>query len=158
MSWERQVPTMEGKWLCNELKFNTGFYLNFKDGKTVAMDALSGMKDLSLAVELEHLVERENLFDANEEEAGKNYTDATDVNSFRLKTSNDFSHNREYFYNNGSLKADEILGQLLWVITCYKIDDVQIHGTNMDAGGNNAGAVNSLQHNKDLPDGWLSEE
>jgi hypothetical protein len=28
----------------------------------------------------------------------------------------------------------------------------------MDAGGNNFGAVNALRQNKDLPDGWLSEE
>jgi hypothetical protein len=108
------------------------------------MAASSGMKDLRLARELEHLVEREDLFDANGEEAGKNYKDATHVNSFRLKTGNDFSHNGEYFYNDGALKGDEILGQLLWVITCYEIVDVQIHGTNMDAGGNNFGAVNAL--------------
>ena len=151
--------TQHGGVMCDELKFKTSFYSNFKDGTTVAMAASSGMKDLSLAIELEHLIERENQFDdATEEEASENYADATHVNSFRLKTSNDFSHNGEYFYNDGSLKGDDILGQILWVITCYEIVDVQIHGTNMDAGGNNTGAINALRHNNDLPDGWLSEE
>jgi hypothetical protein len=58
--------------MCDELKFKSGFYSNFKDGTTIAMAASSGMKDLRLARELEHLVEREDIFDANGEEAGKN--------------------------------------------------------------------------------------
>jgi hypothetical protein len=97
--------TLHGGVMCGELKFKASFYSNFKDGMTVAMAALSGMKDLSLAKELEHLVEWENQFDKDEKEAQENYADDTHVNSFQLKTASDFSHNGEYFYNDGSLTS-----------------------------------------------------
>jgi hypothetical protein len=78
-----KTGTQHGGIMCDELKFKSVFFVsNFKDGMTVAMAASSGMKDLRLVRELEHLVEREDLFDANGEEAGENFKDATHVNSF----------------------------------------------------------------------------
>lgn len=80
------------------------------------------------------------------------------VNVFHLKISSGLTHNAEYFFNGRSLTSDELLGQLLWIITCYEIIGTQIHAMNCDAGGPNTGPVNTIHNEKKIPIGWLPEE
>jgi hypothetical protein len=47
-------------------------------------------------------------------------------------------HNANYFYNKGSLTGYAILRQIIHVISCYDMINVEIHGICSDAGGGNA--------------------
>lgn len=147
-----EARTLHGQIFHDKMKLKSGFYANVKDGTTTAMAASSGRSTLSLAEELQQLVEREESEAAsddpfNDDSTGtsKSYTDAMYVNIFQLKTSNGLAHYAKYFYNDGSLLSDEQLGNLLLVITMYEIIDTHIHATNCDASGQNGGTVNSPQ-------------
>jgi hypothetical protein len=162
--------TIHGQLMCDQMKLRSGFYANFQDCSATAMAASLGMSTLSLAEELQQLIEREERESTAASEADSkksppddasddnNYTDAMYVNVFHLKTSNGLAHNAEYFFDVGSLSSDDLLGDLVWVITMCKIVGTQIHKTDCDAGGPNTGTVNSLHHEQNTPIGWLPEE
>jgi hypothetical protein len=161
---------LHGIAMFDKLKLRLGFYSNFKDGcSTTAMVASLGMSTLSLAVDLQEFITKREENKAMDEAVvgdkeviakkdGSNYTDAMYINVFHLKISSGLTHNAEYFFNGRSLTSDELLGQLLWIITCFEIIGTQIHAMNCDAGGPNTGPVNTIHHEKKIPIGWLPEE
>jgi len=69
----------------DEMKLKSGFYSNFKDGRTTAMAASTGEKTLCLAEELLRLIEQEDeAADGKSVEVGaaERFTDAVKVNMF----------------------------------------------------------------------------
>jgi len=55
-------------------------------------------------------------------------------------------HNREYFFNSGSLTGDELLCQFMHVVSCYESIGVHILGCVCDAGGQNSRLFTSLRY------------
>jgi len=66
--------------------------------------------------------------------------------------------NVEFFYNHGSLSGDELVAQVMHVITCCESAGVQIHGLVADAGGNNKSLFNLLVKPSSASDGWLNTD
>jgi hypothetical protein len=63
---------------------------------------------------------------------------ATFVQLYRLCLLNGKAHNLQYFFNNGTLTGNEILGQLIHIITMLATINIDIYGLTSDAGGRNA--------------------
>jgi hypothetical protein len=61
--------------------------------------------------------------------------------------------------SDSTMTGDDLIGQLTLVIIGYESVNVNIYRICLDAGGSNAGAVNSLRHKKRVPAvGWLPED
>jgi hypothetical protein len=135
-----------GKVDMDKLKLKSGFFSNFKNGTTTAMAASTGKSKHSLAKEISRLIKREGGFNdsSSNDEGEKSFTDAKYVNIFRLKTVDGYTHNGEYFLSDGTMTGDDLIGQLTLVNIGYESVNVNIYGICLDAGGSNAGAVNSL--------------
>ena len=92
---------------------------------------VDGGKDSSIASELKALLE------GNESISGvKEYDVAKSVQQYRFRSTEGKTINGEFFYNNGSLTADEMLSQLLQVITSFELVGCKIFMVLADAGGN----------------------
>jgi hypothetical protein len=86
------------------------------------MAASTGKSKLSLAKEISRLIKREGGFNdsSSNDEVEKSFTDAKYVNVFRLKTVDGYTHNGEYFFNDGTMTGDDLIGQLTLVIIGYE--------------------------------------
>jgi hypothetical protein len=164
-----------GHLLFDEMKLEKDIYWNCSNNKCAGF-ARSGPGD---TIDLKESI-RELLLDIVEEEEQdgddqqdtekrstiemRDHEAAIYVNQFRLRTTRKltdkaFKHNAEFFYNTGSLDADELLRQFMHVITCYEMIGVWILGNCMDAGGGNAGLCTLLRGGIDVHphDTWLDE-
>ena len=73
---------------------------------------------------------------------------ATHVNVFRARTTRNETWNLAYFLNCGSLDGDELVRQILLVITCCELAGLLVQCLVSDAGGGNAGALRLLTGGK----------
>ena len=84
---------------------------------------------------------------------------ATYVQLYRLCLLNGNAHNIQYFFNDGFLTGNEILGQLINIITMLSTIDIDIYGVTSDAGGSNARLFSLLRGGMKLGnETWLGED
>ena len=86
------------------------------------------------------------------------FVPAVYVNLFRIKTVGQDAMNAEFFFNNGSLTGDDLLAQLLRVITNYELVGVRIYGACSDSGGSNASLVGALRRKKRMSDDFFDPD
>ena len=88
----------------------------------------------------------------------KEYEPAKSVQQYRFRSTCNHTVNGEFFYNNGSLTADEILSQLLQVISSFEMIGCKIFMILSDAGGNNSRLFSLLRKGKLLGEtSWLTK-
>jgi hypothetical protein len=167
-----------GRLVFDEMKLKAGCTWNTSDGK------LSGFiydseKSFNLRAQLRNMIERGNTCptniesphnENNEMHVNKNGPSrqseddgtkhiATYVQMYRLCLLNGKAYNLQYFFNNGTLTGNEILGQLINIITMLSTIDIDIYGLTSDAGGSNARLFALLRCGIKLgDDGWLGED
>jgi hypothetical protein len=127
---KKKGEKMIGQLLYDELKLKSDFAFHSGTNKTVGMVSRNS-DSMSLIDELDVLVDdRSTEFEA--------FEPALYVNQYRFRGVFGERHNANYFYNKGSLTGDAILRQMIHVISCYDMINVEIHGICSDAGGGNA--------------------
>jgi hypothetical protein len=89
-----------------------------------------------------------NTVEDDEEERGTYVGAATFANVFRLRTCFNQTWNVAYFFNCGSLDGDDIVKQLLMVITACELVGLIVKLLMSDAGGGNTRALGLLTKNK----------
>jgi hypothetical protein len=140
--------------------------VSFESDGSVSNDEATG--DVSKQTALSN----EGKDDNNEQEVGKQeepatkkaeeedpnlYEPITYVNLFRIRNVFNRAMNGEFFFNTGSFTGDDMLAQIIHVISCLELVGFTVKGTCMDAGGTNASLLKALMHQ--LIDGrWVDSE
>lgn len=84
---------------------------------------------------------------------------AKKVNLFRLRTLYGQTENLEWFFNDGTLTGDDLIGQILRVICLCEIVGVQVYVLIADAGGANSSLFTALRKEKSLEGKvWLEDD
>jgi hypothetical protein len=156
-----------GQLLFDEMKLVGDVAWNVKDNTVVGFAGTS-KENLSLQAimdEVLFLVEDEEdegtkeLAEENtEEKQPELHERAVYVNQFRLRTTRGQIKNLEFFYNNGTLSGDELLEQVMHVISCCELAGIMIHALVCDAGGPNKSLFTLLTKKKETSHGWLEPE
>jgi hypothetical protein len=136
---------MIGQLLYDELKLKSEFAFHSGTNKTVGMVSRK-IDSMSLIDELDVLVN-----DCSTELEA--FEPALYVNQYRFRGIFGKSHNANYFSNKGSLTGDAILRQIIHVISCYDMINVEIHGICSDVGGGNARLFTLLTQGSNVASG-----
>ena len=88
---------------------------------------------------------------ANEDDDDSDYQPVM-ANQWRFRSVFNEHYTSEFFFNNGSLDSDEMMRQLLQVLTNYESIGVAIHGVCCDGGGANEGLFGMFRENKSIND------
>ena len=163
---EQQCPTHLVELLFDEMDLRTEVVTNIMNQQTTGFTASDGHSTIDLAVEVKRILEvgeEESTYSSTDEEKDDFYDDskhiAKKVNLFRVRTLYGLTGNVEFFYNNGSLTGDDLLGQVLRVILLCETVGLQVNLLVSDAGGPNAGLLTALRENQLLAElVWLSDE
>ena len=132
--------------IFDEIKVRSGVVYNPKTGKESGFTASKNGATINFAEEIITLAEA-SLGDGVSEdlcsEVGKDpYIEAaTSANVFRLRTGRNETWNVAFYFNSGSLTGDDLVKQILTVITACEIVGLQVKLQMSDAGAGNPRAV-----------------
>jgi hypothetical protein len=129
----------------DEMKCQLGFYFRSRNNSLIEFASANSGKDLAIAANIEAFVSNNSVDDENENKSL--YEPAKYVNVFCIRNTTSKTHNGEFFFNNGSLTRDDMVGQLVNVILCCELSNLHVFGVCMDAGGRNASMYLSLTGN-----------
>lgn len=138
---KKQPAVEHGHIIFDEMKLKSGIFWNTADHSLVGF-ASQDNKVLTIDDDLQQLFRDDNIEAARMDSVEE---PAVYVNQFRFRSIKNTIHNSEFFFNNGALTGDELLEQILHVITCYEMVGCRIHGILSDAGGVNARAFKLLR-------------
>jgi hypothetical protein len=116
----------KGMIMCDELKFKTQLYWNTTSDKLVGFATESGNM-VNLKDEVGSLFNSTNNDDTKNTDANKNNNKCDDtklavyVNQWRWRSVYNETRNLEFFYNSGSLSANEVLHQMFHVMSNLKM-------------------------------------
>ena len=131
--------------MCDEMKTQANIWFNAKNDLTVGF-ASNEKHRISLEEAVQKVVSYSDNDDGEDDNEGDSdlpddeddsYESVSYVNQFCLRTTTGKRHNAEYFFNTGSLTGDDLIAQIMHVISCYEAVGVKIFGLILDAGGGN---------------------
>ena len=76
------------------------------------------------------------------------------ANQWRFRSTLNLVHNADFFFNNGSLDGNELIRQMILVISSYEFIGVKIFGIVSDAGGGNSKMFRLLQGHNAIEGPW----
>ena len=118
------------------------------------LEVTNDQSDLTDMAASEEIVDEETVDDYDDSKHV-----AKKVNLFRVRTIYGKTENLEYFYNDGSLTGDDLIGQLIRVIMLCEIVGIHIHVLVADAGGPNAPLFTALRRDRTLEGKiWLDDD
>ena len=136
-----------GQLVCDEMKLKGDIAFNVKTNEVKGFtEDFADTKRIM-----------KNLFD---DDSVEGYSKpATQVNQWRYRSVDGQTYNLEFWFNSGSLKAEELLHQFRQVVTRCENVGARVLGMVCDAGGNNACLYKLLSGVLVLPKGgWLPAE
>ena len=125
-----QTTQVAGHLIVDEMKLKSGVFFHTKSHEVTGF-ATEG-DGISLDEEIKHL------FAESKNKKAENTKDVTShVNQWRFRTYKNKVRNLEFYFNEGNTSRSEILRQLLHIVMCMSLIDVNVTGVSLDAGGNN---------------------
>ena len=171
LTFKKLGETRIGQLMCDELNCKKQLIINSKSNDTVGLVSRTGSIRDIIRDDLEYLLEKKIITnkkrkkDNKEEEYKEDNIESNDegvityVNLFRFRSIMNKSYNLEYFFNDGSMTSDDVLGQALHAIGCLTMIGFTVLGIVCDAGGANSGLHRLLRKGETLPDDttWLDK-
>jgi len=148
------------EYLFNEMKVAAGIVTNARDGKTVGFTASRRGKLLNMAAEVEDLIKsldkiaKGGTAISTEGDEDGFYAPATSVNLFRGRNIYNNAFNAEFYFNNGSLTGDELLGQMLHALCGFEVVGLIVIAGLGDTGGSNYSLFQTLRRNSEVNGAW----
>ena len=72
------------------------------------------------------------------------------ANQLRFRSVDSISHNGNFYFNTGSLDANEITKQFIDVMISYEMMGIQIFGVVSDGGGGNENFLRTMTNNSPM--------
>ena len=155
--------------MFDEIKVRSGVAYNPKNGKTMGFTSSKNGRNMSFAEEIMDLAnssvcssaDDDNSFSNKELEQSQHYVGAaTYCNIWRARTDYNQTYNVGYFFSCGDMDGDDVVKQLLQVITACEVVGINVSWQMSDAGGANTRSLALLTNDQcnNLPDGKPSAD
>ena len=137
---ERHAGKIKGHLMMDEIKLKNGIMWNCMNGEVTGFigDELNA-KDLML-----------DILGLSANNKVDNRQLSAYANQWRFRSTRGITHNSCYYFNKGSLTANDIAQQFMDVLTVYENVGVEIYGLVCDGGGSNESFLHSIVENFDL--------
>ena len=127
-----------GHLMLDEIKLKNGIAFNAKSNEITGF-VEGGLNTKTMITEM--------LGMGNEENDNVVKQKTVYCNQWRFRSTRGVVHNGDFFFNTGSLDANELLRQMMEVILAYETCGIKVFGIVSDAGGGNEGFFKILTQN-----------
>ena len=136
----RRAEKIKGHLMMDEIKLKNGIMWNCMNGEVTGFIA-DELNAKGLMIDILGL-------SANKKVDNRQLS--AYANQWRFRSTRGLTHNSVYYFNKGSLTANDIAQQFMDVLTVYENVGVEIYGLVCDGGGSNESFLHSIVENFNL--------